>query len=149
MSMTLENSSVSSALKQPASRRDLSRLLAPLEESVAGLERLLSSSFGELRICQWAVLSQYLLEPALQAAEKFVPRNRLRRIDGFNARRGVIYQTYNGILQAVPGLKPSPFEITFETPQKAPLHLQVEAVSAALQTILLEYRYLMAVAQNI
>lgn len=35
------------------------------------------------------------------------------------------------------------------TPQKSPLHLQVEAFNAALKTILVEYRYLMAVAQNI
>lgn len=36
-----------------------------------------------------------------------------------------------------------------ETPQKTPLHLQSEAFCAALQTILVEYRYLMAIAQNI
>jgi hypothetical protein len=29
------------------------------------------------------------------------------------------------------------------------LHRQVEAFSAALQTILVEYRYLLAIAQNI
>ena len=46
-------------------------------------------------------------------------------------------------------LKRPPFEITLETPQKAPLHRQVEAFSSALQTILIEYRYLMAIAQNI
>jgi hypothetical protein len=42
-----------------------------------------------------------------------------------------------------------PFELTLETPQKAPLHRQVEAFSIMLQTILVEYRYLMAIAQNI
>ena len=96
-----------------------------------------------------AVLSEHLLEPALQAAEQFLPRNSGRVIDGFDAQRGIITDGYRGVLQAVPGLSSPPFEITFETPQKAPLHLQVEAFNAALQTILVEYRYLMALAQNI
>lgn len=96
-----------------------------------------------------AVLSEHLLEPALLAAEQFLPRNRERVIDGFDAQRGIITDGYRGVLQAVPGLASPPFEITFETPQKSPLHLQVEAFNAALQTILVEYRYLMAIAQNI
>jgi hypothetical protein len=96
-----------------------------------------------------AVLSENLLEPALRAGESFLPRNRRRSIDGFPARKGIVYNCYDGVLKAVPGLKPPPFEITLETPQKAPLHLQVEALAAALQTILVEYRYLMAIAQNI
>jgi murein peptide amidase A len=96
-----------------------------------------------------AVLSEHLLEPALRSAEAFLPRNKRRTIDGFPARRGIIYSKYNGALRAPAGLQRPPFEITFETPQHAPLHLQVEALNAALQTILTEYRYLMAVAQNI
>lgn len=96
-----------------------------------------------------AVLSEHLLEPALREAEQFLPRNRQRQIDGFPARKGIIYQTYDGVLQAVPGLNPPPFEITFETPQHASLYRQVEAFAAALQAILVEYRYLMALAQNI
>ncbi len=96
-----------------------------------------------------AVLSENLLEPALRAAEKFLPRNRRRTIDGFPARRGIIYDTYDGVLRAVPGLPQPPFEITFETPQKAPIHLQVEAFQAALVTVLEEFRYLMAIGQDI
>jgi hypothetical protein len=53
------------------------------------------------------------------------------------------------VLKALPGLPRPPFEITLETPQKAPLHRQVEALVAALQTILIEYRYLIAIGQNI
>lgn len=96
-----------------------------------------------------AVLSEHLLEPALQQAEHFLPRNRRRTIDGFPARRGIIYSSFNGMLRAPEGLTHPPFELTLETPQNAPLHLQVEALHAALQTILTEYRYLAAVAQNI
>ncbi len=47
------------------------------------------------------------------------------------------------------GMTWPPFEITLETPQKAPLHQQVDALVAALQTILVENRYLQAIAQNI
>ncbi len=96
-----------------------------------------------------AVLSENLLEPALREAEQFLPRNRQRQIDGFAASNGVISQSFDGVLRAPHDLKRPPFEITLETPQKAPLHRQVEAFSSALQTILIEYRYLMAIAQNI
>ena len=96
-----------------------------------------------------AILSENLLEPALREAERFLPRNRRRVIDGFTARRGIITSGYAGVLKSVPGVARPPFEITLETPQKAPLHRQVEALVAALQTILVEYRYLIAIAQNI
>lgn len=95
------------------------------------------------------VLAENLLEPALREAEGFLPRNHQRQIDGFAARNGVISECYPGVLRAPYNMQRPPFEITLETPQKAPLHRQVEAFSAALQTILVEYRYLMAIAQNI
>lgn len=95
------------------------------------------------------VLSKSLLGPALRAAEQFLPLNHRQRIDGFPARKGIIYEGYDGTLRAVPGLRPSPFEITFETPQKAPIPLQVQAFQVALETILREFRFLMAVGQGI
>ena len=70
-------------------------------------------------------------------------------IDGFDARAGIIQDGYPGMLTSVPQLDYPPFELTLETPQKAPLHRQVDAAAAALETILAEYRYLQAVAQNI
>ncbi|MCW5554267.1 MAG: succinylglutamate desuccinylase/aspartoacylase family protein [Verrucomicrobiae bacterium] len=96
-----------------------------------------------------AVLTESLIEPALREAEQFLPRNRNHLIDGFNARHGIVNECYAGVLKSVPGIARPPFEITLETPQKAPLHRQVEAFNAALKTILIEYRYLMAIAQNI
>ena len=95
------------------------------------------------------VLSENLLEPALREAEQFLPRNRRDRIDGFVARNGIITDSFPGVLRAPGDLQRPPFEITLETPQKAPLHRQVEAFSAALLTILAEYRYLMAIGQNL
>jgi murein peptide amidase A len=108
-----------------------------------------NTSAGAYGYVNGTVLSENLLEPALQSMEKFLPRNRRRTIDGFPAKNGIIYKSFDGVLRSVPGLNPPPFELTLETPQKTPLHLQVEAFAAALQTILVEYRYLMAVAQNI
>jgi protein MpaA len=96
-----------------------------------------------------AVLSENLIEPALREAGRYLPRNRRRVIDGFPARRGIITDSYHGVLKALPGLRRPPFEIALETPQKAPLHRQVEAVAVALQTILVEYRYLSAIALNL
>jgi protein MpaA len=107
------------------------------------------TSSGLYGFVSGAVLSEHLLEPALLAAEQFLPRNDDHIIDGFAAQRGIITDGYRGVLQGIPGLASPPFVITFETPQKSPLHLQVEAFTAALQTILIEYRYLMAIAQNI
>jgi murein peptide amidase A len=95
------------------------------------------------------ILSENLLDPALREAERFLPRNDRGQIDGFAAQNGIISQCYDGVLRAPANLQRPPFEITLETPQKAPLHRQVEAFSAALQTILTEYRYLTAIAQNI
>lgn len=95
------------------------------------------------------VLSENLLAPALRAGEKHLPRNRRPVIDGFPARNGIIYRSYDGVLRAVPGLARPPFELTLETPQRAPLHLQIEAFAAALKTILNEYRSLLSIAQNI
>jgi protein MpaA len=96
-----------------------------------------------------AVLSEYLLAPALRAAEQFLPRNTRGTIDGFPANRGMINSCYGGVLKSPKGLAHPPFEITFETPQSLALHLQVEAVNAALQSILTEYRTIISVAQNI
>ncbi len=99
------------------------------------------------------IISQALLQPALQAAGTFLPRNRQREIDGIPARRGMVYaDIYNaarGALRAVPGLENPPFEITLATPRAAAVHLQVEALNAALLAILSEFRSLQAYAQNI
>jgi len=95
------------------------------------------------------VLSESLLQPALRAAEEFLPRNCDPQIDGFHARGGVLSSCYDGVLRAPAGLPVPPFEITFETPQAAPLERQVEAFNAALLTILEEYRQFLAHAANI
>jgi len=108
-----------------------------------------NTSDGMYGYVNGSVLSENLLEPALRAAEKFLPRNRGGVIDGFPARDGIIYRSYDGVLRSVPGVDRPPFELTLETPQQAPLHLQVEATAAALQAILQEYRQLRAFAQNI
>ncbi len=108
-----------------------------------------NTSDGLYGFASGAVLTENLLEPALREAEQFLPRNRRRVIDGFAARRGIIGDGYTGVLQSIPGSRQPPFEITFETPQKAPLHRQVEAFTAALKAVLVEYRYLLAIAQNI
>jgi hypothetical protein len=108
-----------------------------------------NTSTGVYGYVNGSVLSENLLKPALRSAEAHLPRDRRHIIDGFPARDGIIYRTFNGVLRSVPGLERPPFELTLETPQRAPVYLQVEALAASLQTILLEYRYLTAIAQNI
>lgn len=94
-------------------------------------------------------LTENLLRPALLAATQILPRNQLSTIDGFAARDGIIYDAYEGILTAPVRIEPVPFEIIFETPQLAPVDLQVEALAVAVQTILSEYRRLISFAANI
>lgn len=96
-----------------------------------------------------ATLTKNLLEPALDAAELFLPRNNGRLIDGFEAQNGIIRDGYKGILSAPPKIRPRPFEVIFETPHHAPAHLQEQAITVALLSILSEYRKLTAFAANL
>lgn len=95
------------------------------------------------------LLNEALLRPALEAAERVLPRNRARVIDGFPAREGVLSRCYEGILSAAPGVSPKPFDLVFETPALAPIDLQVEASVTALRTVLDEYRVFLAHAINL
>jgi protein MpaA len=96
-----------------------------------------------------ALLSAHLLEPALAAASKVLPRNESAVIDGFRAECGIIREGYPGVLSAPPEQRPHALEIVFETPGLAPVPLQVEAAVLAVKTILTEYRELLAVGQNL
>ncbi len=93
-------------------------------------------------------LTENLLRPALAEAGKILPRNINATIDGFAARDGIIYQSYEGIL-AAPIRSEPPFEIIFETPHHAPMNLQVQALVVAIRTILSEYRQLISFAANL
>jgi murein peptide amidase A len=112
-----------------------------------------ADSTGIYGFASGGVIAHALLNPALQAAEAYLPRNRQREIDGIPARRGMVYaDIYNacrGALRAVPGLENPPFEITLATPRAASVHLQVEALNAGLMAIIAEFRALQAYAQNI
>jgi protein MpaA len=104
---------------------------------------------GFYGIVRGATLTKNLIEPALQAAEKFLPRDQRSIIDGFNARNGIIKDCYDGVLSAPPRSRPRPFEIILETPHTPPEYLKVCAFVLALQSILAEYRKFIAYAQNI
>lgn len=96
-----------------------------------------------------ATLTKHLIDPALKAAEEFLPRNQNAIIDGFNARNGIIKEGYPGILSAPPGSRPKPFELILETPEAAPQYLQENALLAAMLSVLQEYRQFMAFAPNL
>jgi murein peptide amidase A len=85
-------------------------------------------------------MSQYLLKPALAAAERALPSNAASRINGFHALNGSIASRENGAFQAPPEQKAAPFEIALEVPQRAPLQLQAHAFLFALHEILASYR---------
>jgi murein peptide amidase A len=107
------------------------------------------TSNGMYGFVRGAVLTRALLEPALAAAEMVLPRNTENLIDGFAAVNGIISECYDGILTSPPALDPLPFEIILETPHAALQEKQVAAFVVALQTILGEYRKLLAFAPNL
>ncbi len=94
-------------------------------------------------------LNAALLEPALRAAERVLPRDQRPTIDGFAAQGGLICECFGGVLSAPPGQRPQPFDLIFETPARAPFALQVDASVAALDAILGAYRGFIAYAQNL
>ena len=96
-----------------------------------------------------AQMTQYVVEPALQAAEKILPRNSDAIIDNFTARNGLIRKGYPGMLCAAPETRPRPFEIVFETPQHADLEKQIEANLVFLRHALDQYLQLQAVGQDL
>jgi hypothetical protein len=107
------------------------------------------TSQGFYGFARGATLTKHLIEPALQAATEFLPRNCAQTIDGFPARGGVIRTGYDGMLSAPPGLRPRPFEIILEAPAQAPTYLKEAAFTAALRSILVSYRELIAYAPNL
>ncbi len=96
-----------------------------------------------------AQVTHHVVEPALAAAERIVPRNCDANIDNFTARNGLIRKGYAGMLCAAPEIRPRPFEIVFETPQLADLELQIEANVVFLRHALEQYQQLRAIAQDL
>ena len=96
-----------------------------------------------------AQVTHHVVEPALAAAEKIVPRNCDPTIDNFTARNGLIRKGYPGMLCAAPEARPRPFEIVFETPLLAELERQVEANVVFLRHALEQYQQLMAIGQDL
>jgi murein peptide amidase A len=107
------------------------------------------SSTGFYGFARGATLTRHLIQPALAAAEKFLPRDGRPVIDGFNARNGIIRDCYDGVLSAPPKVRPRPFEIILETPSAPPEYLKELALVASLQAILLEYNKFIAYAANL
>ncbi|MDX6767253.1 MAG: succinylglutamate desuccinylase/aspartoacylase family protein [Candidatus Methylacidiphilales bacterium] len=107
------------------------------------------TSEGTYGFVRGAALTRHVLLPALEAAEAHLPRNSDRIIDGFQAANGIITGGYGGILSAPPQANPQPFEIVFETPQMAPLGLQVGAHVAALLSVLETYRSFISYGQDL
>ena len=107
------------------------------------------SSQGFYGFAHGAMLTKNLVEPALQAAEQFLPRNGNETIDGFRARNGIIRDTYPGVLSAPPKVRPRPFEIILETPHTPPNYMKEAAFVAALRRILVQYREFIAYAPNL
>jgi hypothetical protein len=88
-------------------------------------------------LARGATLTRHLVEPALQAAENFLPVDKGVESAG------------QGILSAPSGIRPRPFEIVLQSPLNAPEFLKECAFVTALHTILAEYRKFIAYARNL
>jgi hypothetical protein len=88
-------------------------------------------------LAQGATLTRHLVEPALKAAEQFLPID-----EGIDVRGECT-------LSAPAGLRPRPFEVVLQAPSHAPAFLTECAFTSALHTILVEYRKFIAYARNI
>ena len=107
------------------------------------------TSTGFYGFAHGATLTHHLLDPALEAAGRVLPRNQDPIIDGFRAQNGVIREAYEGILSAPPRVRPRPFEIILETPKAPAEFLKESAFVLALNSILTGYRPLIAYAANL
>jgi protein MpaA len=108
-----------------------------------------NTSHGFYGYAHGATLTKHLVEPALKAAEIFVPRNGDDQIDGFSAANGIIRDSFEGVLRVPPSIRPRPFEIILETPEAPPAHLKEAGLVAALRTILTSYREFISYAQDL
>lgn len=120
-------------------------------QSFQGLISLHSDekSEGFYAAARGATLTKHLIEPALRAAEKLLPRNRATAIGGFKARNGIIRDEREGALSVPPGIRPRPFEITLTAPKALPEYEKQAAFVLALHSILAEYRKFIAYAPNL
>ena len=96
-----------------------------------------------------ATLAESLVEPMLAAAEQFLPRAKNLAARQCAHGHRLDQHCHERVLSNSAELSPAPFEIIIETPQSAPLELQVHAVIAALDRMLAEYRPFLALQQNI
>jgi len=122
-----------------------------LSQSFQGLISLRTdaTSDGFYASTRGATFTKHLIEPALKAAEKLLPRNINTVIGGFSARNGVVRSVHEGALSAPPGARPRPFEITLATPKDLPEYEKQSAFILALHAILAEYRRFIAYAPNL
>jgi hypothetical protein len=107
------------------------------------------TSDGFYGIVGGATLTKHLIEPALKAADAFLPLDKRALIDGFPARQSVVRDTFPGVLSAPPIVRPRPFEIILEAPKGQSAFLTECAFVAALQSILAGYRKFISYAQNL
>ena len=107
------------------------------------------TSSGFYGIAGGTILTRHLIEPALKAAEEFLPRDSRPLIDGFEARDGIVLAQNSGALSAPPKARPRPFEIVLKTPKSPPSYFKECAFVMALQSILTEYRKFIAYGANL
>jgi predicted deacylase len=107
------------------------------------------TNLGFYGIVRGADLTEALINPALAAAEEFLPLDPRPIIDGAASHAGIVRESAPNILSAPPKARPRPFEIILEAPSAAPVFLKECAFAAALQAILVEYRNFLAYAVNL
>jgi protein MpaA len=98
------------------------------------------TSDGVYGFAHYGLGTDDLLHEALETAHHALPRCHATLIDGFPADKAIVRECYAGVLSAPPEQQRRPWEITLETPQRAPVRLQRQAFVLAVGMILARYR---------
>jgi hypothetical protein len=95
------------------------------------------------------ILNRALAQPAIQAAERFLPGGILKRESDAGPLHALTKASFPDFLTVTDELNPAPFELHIGTPKPAPRPSQIHGTVGALKSILDSYRSLLAIGQNL
>jgi len=96
-----------------------------------------------------AILNRALVEPAIQATQRFLPGSILKTGSDAGSLHASPKASLPDFLTVTDELDPAPFELQIGIPQHAPRPSQIHGTVGALKSILDSYRSLLAIGQNL
>jgi len=106
-------------------------------------------SGGFLVDTQSAILNRALVQPAIQATQRFLPGSISKKESHAGSLRASPNATLPDFLTVTDELDPAPFELHIGMPSHAPRPSQIHGTVGALKSILDSYRSLLSIGQNL